>query len=302
GAHRARRAVGHPPDGHGLRRAEDQGDGDHRRARDGAARAVRRRVRLPQRQRRHGHGPHLEDRGGGRRADAPASRQRRGRRLRPGVRVARGSQQAGCAAARRRDGDRGTRLMSRVLLIDNYDSFAYNLVQYLGELGAQVEVWRNDAFTLDEVAELAPDRIVVSPGPCTPAEAGLSIDVIRRFGSTVPILGVCLGHQAIGAAYGGAVVGAKRLMHGKTSRIEHDGSGPFAGLPRPLTATRYHSLVVEDLPAELVVNAWVEEDGGRVIMGVRHTVHPVWGVQFHPESILTEGGHELLANFLRVRP
>lgn len=192
--------------------------------------------------------------------------------------------------------------MSRVLLIDNYDSFAYNLVQYLGELGAQVEVWRNDAFTLDEVAELAPDRIVVSPGPCTPAEAGLSIDVIRRFGSTVPILGVCLGHQAIGAAYGAAVVGAKRLMHGKTSRIEHDGSGPFAGLPRPLTATRYHSLVVEDLPAELVVNAWVEEDGGRVIMGVRHTVHPVWGVQFHPESILTEGGHELLANFLRVRP
>ncbi len=192
--------------------------------------------------------------------------------------------------------------MSRVLLIDNYDSFAYNLVQYLGELGAQVEVWRNDAFTLDEVADLAPDRIVVSPGPCTPAEAGLSIDVIRRFGSTVPILGVCLGHQAIGAAYGAAVVGAKRLMHGKTSRIEHDGSGPFAGLPRPLTATRYHSLVVEDLPAELVVNAWVEEDGGRVIMGVRHSAHPVWGVQFHPESILTESGHELLANFLRVRP
>ena len=192
--------------------------------------------------------------------------------------------------------------MSRVLLIDNYDSFAYNLVQYLGELGAEVEVWRNDAFTLAEVADLAPDNIVVSPGPCTPAEAGLSIDVIRRFGSTVPILGVCLGHQAIGAAYGAAVVGAKRLMHGKTSRVEHDGSGPFAGLPRPLTATRYHSLVVEDLPAELVVNAWVEEDGGRVIMGVRHTVHPVWGVQFHPESILTESGHELLANFLRVRP
>ena len=192
--------------------------------------------------------------------------------------------------------------MSRVLLIDNYDSFAYNLVQYLGELGAQVEVWRNDAFTLDEVADLAPDGIVISPGPCTPAEAGLSIDVIRRFGSTVPILGVCLGHQAIGAAYGAAVVGAKRLMHGKTSRVEHDGSGPFAGLPRPLTATRYHSLVVEDLPAELVVNAWVEEDGGKVIMGVRHTVHPVWGVQFHPESILTESGHELLANFLRVRP
>ena len=189
-------------------------------------------------------------------------------------------------------------MAKRVLVIDNYDSFTYNLVQYLAELGADVTVWRNDAFGLDELAELAPERIVLSPGPCTPAEAGASVDVIRRFGSSIPTLGVCLGHQAIGAAYGGKVVRAASLMHGKTSLIEHDGSGAFSGLPAPFRATRYHSLVVEDMPAELHVNAWLEEDGERVVMGVRHVEHPVWGVQFHPESVLTEHGHALLANFL----
>ena len=186
----------------------------------------------------------------------------------------------------------------RVLVIDNYDSFTYNLVQCLAELGSDVTVWRNDVFGLDEVADLAPERIVLSPGPCTPADAGATIDVIRRYGSTIPTLGVCLGHQAIGAAYGGVVVRAGRLMHGKTSAVNHDGSGAFSGLPTPFRATRYHSLVVEDLPSELLVNAWLEEEGERVVMGVRHVEHPVWGVQFHPESVLTEHGHALLANFL----
>ncbi len=188
----------------------------------------------------------------------------------------------------------------RVLVVDNYDSFTYNLVQYLAELGADVTVWRNDAFTLQEVEDLAPDRIVVSPGPCTPADAGLSVEVVRRFGSSVPVLGVCLGHQAIGAAYGARVVRARTLMHGKTSEVVHDGTGIFAGLPRPVTATRYHSLVVEDVPEELVVNAHVEEEGDAVVMGFRHRDHPVWGVQFHPESVLTEGGHDMLRNFLAL--
>ena len=191
-----------------------------------------------------------------------------------------------------------SRVMSRVLVVDNYDSFTYNLVQHLGTLGADVTVWRNDAFTLDEVDELAPDRIVVSPGPCTPAEAGASVAVIQRFGASIPTLGVCLGHQAIGAAYGGRVVRAANLMHGKTSAVTHDGSGVFMGLPNPVTATRYHSLVVEDLPSDLVVNAWVDEAGDRVVMGLRHRVHPVWGVQFHPESILTEHGLAMLGTFL----
>ena len=191
--------------------------------------------------------------------------------------------------------------MSRVptvLVIDNYDSFTYNLVQYLGELGAEPVVWRNDAFELDEVARLAPAGVVVSPGPCTPSEAGLSVDVIRRYGPSLPILGVCLGHQAIGAAYGARVVRAGRLMHGKVSPVEHDGSGVFQGLPSPLTATRYHSLVITDLPDALIVNAWSHDDGERVVMGVRHREHPVWGVQFHPESILTEAGHAMLRAFL----
>jgi len=186
----------------------------------------------------------------------------------------------------------------RVLVVDNYDSFTYNLVQYLGELGAEPVVWRNDAFEVEEVADLAPDGLIVSPGPCTPAEAGLSVAVVRRYGATIPTLGVCLGHQAIGAAYGADVVRARRLMHGKTSQIEHDGSGIFAGLPSPLQATRYHSLEITRLPDVLRVNAWVDEDGGRVVMGVSHTEHPVWGVQFHPESILTDTGHAMLRTFL----
>lgn len=190
--------------------------------------------------------------------------------------------------------------MARVLVIDNYDSFTYNLVQYLGELGAEPVVWRNDSFELDEVADFAPNGIVVSPGPCRPEDAGRSVEVVRRFGSSVPVLGVCLGHQAIGVAYGAEVVQAATLMHGKTSAIEHDGTGVFAGLATPLTATRYHSLVVEQLPACLVPNAWADDPSGRTLMGMRHSVHPVWGVQFHPESVLTETGHKLLENFLRV--
>jgi len=188
--------------------------------------------------------------------------------------------------------------VAQVLIIDNYDSFTYNLVQYLGELGAEPVVWRNDAFELEEVARMGPAGIVVSPGPCTPAEAGLSVEVVRRYGASVPILGVCLGHQAIGAAYGAAVVRARRLMHGKTSPVEHDGSGIFRGLPSPLQATRYHSLVIEDLPSDLAVNAWCDDDGERVVMGVAHREHPVWGVQFHPESILTDTGHAMLQRFL----
>ncbi len=188
-----------------------------------------------------------------------------------------------------------------VLLIDNYDSFTYNLYQYLCELGATVDVVRNDQITVAEVAARQPDRIVISPGPCTPAEAGISVDVIRELGSSIPILGVCLGHQAIGAAYGGAVVRAPFVMHGKLSPIYHNGQGVFAGLPSPFMATRYHSLIVrrEDLPAELEITAWTE-DG--LIMGMRHRSFPVEGVQFHPESIMTEGGKQMLANFLAGVP
>jgi anthranilate synthase component 2 len=184
-----------------------------------------------------------------------------------------------------------------LLMIDNYDSFTYNLVQYLGELGADVKVVRNDDITVDEVEALRPDRIVISPGPCSPNEAGISLGVIERLGSRIPILGVCLGHQAIGQAYGGKVVHAKTLMHGKTSAIRHAGSGVFSGLPSPFTATRYHSLAVEreSLPDALEVTAWTE-DGE--IMGLRHRSLRVEGVQFHPESILTEHGHALLATFL----
>ncbi|GIV88058.1 MAG: glutamine amidotransferase [Chloroflexus sp.] len=188
-----------------------------------------------------------------------------------------------------------------VLLIDNYDSFTYNLYQYLCELGATVDVVRNDQITVAEVAACQPDRIVISPGPCTPAEAGISVDVIRELGSSIPILGVCLGHQAIGAAYGGAVVRAPFVMHGKLSPIYHNGQGVFAGLPSPFMATRYHSLIVrrEDLPAELEITAWTE-DG--LVMGMRHRSFPVEGVQFHPESIMTEGGKQMLANFLAGVP
>ena len=190
-----------------------------------------------------------------------------------------------------------------VLMIDNYDSFTFNLVQYLQALGAEVEVVRNDAMSVDGIAELAPERIVISPGPCTPNEAGVSLEVIRRMGASTPILGVCLGHQSIGQAYGGTVVRAGNIMHGKTSRIRHEGRGVFAGLPDAYEATRYHSLVVErgSLPAELEITAWTENEDGSFeeIMGLRHREHPVEGVQFHPESILTEHGHALLKNFLQ---
>ena len=185
-----------------------------------------------------------------------------------------------------------------LLMIDNYDSFTYNLVQYFGELGQEVQVFRNDEISLEEVDRLGADRVVISPGPCTPSEAGISVALIQRFAGKIPILGVCLGHQSIGQAFGGRIVHAGQLMHGKTSEIRHKDAGVFHGLPNPLTATRYHSLVIEkkSLPACLEVTAWTD-DGE--IMGVRHRDLPVEGVQFHPESILTEMGHELLANFLR---
>lgn len=185
-----------------------------------------------------------------------------------------------------------------LLVIDNYDSFTYNLVQFFGELGAEMVVHRNDEITLDGIRALGPDRICISPGPCTPNEAGISCEVISEFGTELPILGVCLGHQAIGQVYGGEVVRADRLMHGKTSMIEHDGRGVFAGMPKPFQATRYHSLMVQkdSLPACLEPTAW--SDG--VLMGVRHREHPVHGVQFHPESILTKGGKDLLQNFLAM--
>lgn len=191
-----------------------------------------------------------------------------------------------------------------LLMIDNYDSFTFNLVQYLQTLGAQVQVERNDALSVDAIAALRPERIVISPGPCTPNEAGVSMEVIRRLGPTTPILGVCLGHQSIGQVYGGQVVRAGNIMHGKTSRIRHEGKGVFAGLPDAYEATRYHSLVVEksSLPEALEVTAWTENPDGSIeeIMGLRHREHPVQGVQFHPESILTEHGHALLENFLRM--
>ncbi|MDE2088883.1 MAG: aminodeoxychorismate/anthranilate synthase component II [Gammaproteobacteria bacterium] len=186
-----------------------------------------------------------------------------------------------------------------LLMIDNYDSFTYNLVQYLGELGADVHVYRNDQVAVEEMERLAPSHIVNSPGPCTPSEAGVSVETVRRLGGKIPILGVCLGHQSIGQAYGGRIVHAREIMHGKTSMIQHTGQGVFKSLPSPFEATRYHSLVIErdSLPDCLEVTAWTE-DGE--IMGVRHKTLPVEGVQFHPESILTQHGHALLANFLKL--
>ncbi len=188
-----------------------------------------------------------------------------------------------------------------VFVLDNYDSFTYNLVQYLGELGAEVVVRRNDKVTVEEVKSMRPQRIVISPGPCTPQEAGISIDLFRHLTGKLPILGVCLGHQALGAAFGGKVVRATHLMHGKTSQVKHDGRTVFKHLESPFTATRYHSLIVqeEDLPAELEVSAWTTEpDGSKTIMGLRHKRYPVEGVQFHPESVLTGEGKKLIANFL----
>ncbi|MEO5340379.1 MAG: aminodeoxychorismate/anthranilate synthase component II [Magnetococcus sp. MYC-9] len=190
-----------------------------------------------------------------------------------------------------------------LLLIDNYDSFTYNLAQYLGELGADVRVVRNDATSLEEIQQWAPQQIVLSPGPGTPDQAGITLSVIAQFAGRIPILGVCLGHQAIGQVFGGQVVRAPRVMHGKTSQIHHGNTGLFRGLPNPLTATRYHSLVVaaESVPELLVVSAWTEPtpESGRLVMGLQHKHLAVHGVQFHPESILTEAGHDLLANFLR---
>ncbi|HET7105259.1 MAG TPA: aminodeoxychorismate/anthranilate synthase component II [Candidatus Acidoferrum sp.] len=184
-----------------------------------------------------------------------------------------------------------------ILLLDNYDSFTYNLAQYLGELGCQVEVHRNDRISVEQIAQRKPERIVISPGPCTPQEAGICVELIQKLAGKIPILGVCLGHQAIGAAFGGRIIRAPKLFHGKTSQIRHDGSGVFRGLPNPFTATRYHSLIVErkSLPRELQVNAETDDE---IIMGMRHRKHPLMGVQFHPESVLTESGKQLLKNFL----
>ena len=192
-----------------------------------------------------------------------------------------------------------------LMMIDNYDSFTYNLVQYLGELGADVEVHRNDQISVPEVEKLTPERIVISPGPCTPNEAGISVETVQHFAGRLPILGVCLGHQSIGQAFGGHIVHAREIMHGKTSMIHHKGIGVFAGLPNPFQATRYHSLVIESetLPDCLELTAWTETPEGELdeIMGVRHRELAIEGVQFHPESILTPQGHDLLANFLQTR-
>jgi len=190
-----------------------------------------------------------------------------------------------------------------IFVLDNYDSFTYNLVQYIGEMGHEVVVRRNDQTTLDEISQLAPARIVISPGPCTPQDAGISIDVIKHFARHIPILGVCLGHQAIGAAFGGNVIRAANLMHGKISSVEHDGKTIFRGIPSPMTATRYHSLIVEEesLPGELEISATCHDrDGKRVIMGLRHRKYAVEGVQFHPESVLTGHGKQMIGNFLQT--
>jgi len=190
-----------------------------------------------------------------------------------------------------------------VFVLDNYDSFTYNLVQYLGELGEEVVVCRNDQVSIGEIEVLNPARIVLSPGPCTPQEAGISIELIRHFAGKLPMLGVCLGHQAIGAAFGGNVIRARNLMHGKTSQVEHDGRTIFRGVPSPITCTRYHSLIVEEasLPPMLEITArTTERDGSTVIMGLRHRQVPVEGVQFHPESVLTQSGKQIVANFLEL--
>jgi anthranilate synthase component 2 len=190
----------------------------------------------------------------------------------------------------------------KVVMIDNYDSFTYNLVQYFGELGADVTVLRNDLVTVEDIELLAPDKIVISPGPCTPKEAGISVDTIQKFAGRIPILGVCLGHQSIGYAFGGNIIHAKSIMHGKTSPVYHDNTGVFKGLKTPFTATRYHSLVIEQstLPDCLEITAWTQDAAGQIdeIMGIKHKALDIEGVQFHPESILTEHGHDLLRNFL----
>ncbi|MFC3860700.1 anthranilate synthase component II [Deinococcus antarcticus] len=187
-----------------------------------------------------------------------------------------------------------------LLLIDNYDSFTYNLVQYFGELGCDLTVWRNDSFTLEDVHALNPDAIVVSPGPCTPSEAGMSVEVIKSLGPEIPVLGVCLGHQSIGEAFGAKVERAKLPVHGKTSPVRHEGTDIFAGLPADVRVTRYHSLLVKDLPPELVATAWTTDPDEEVVMALRHRDYPVYGVQFHPESIETQAGMDMLRNFLTL--
>lgn len=187
-----------------------------------------------------------------------------------------------------------------LLLIDNYDSFTYNLVQYFGSLGCELTVWRNDAFTLDDVRRLGPDGIVVSPGPCTPLEAGLSVDVVRELGPQYPLLGVCLGHQSIGQAFGARVERARRPVHGKTSAVRHGGEDLFAGLPEEVRVTRYHSLLVRDLPPELQATAWASDPEEEVVMALRHREYPIYGVQFHPESVETQEGLRMLDNFLTL--
>lgn len=186
-----------------------------------------------------------------------------------------------------------------ILLIDNYDSFTFNLVQYLGELGAETKVIRNDEMTVDEIRALTPKKIVISPGPCTPKEAGVSVEVVKKLGDQIPIFGVCLGHQSIGSAFGGKIIKAPEIMHGKVSKVHHKDSGVFKGLPNPFEATRYHSLIIEreTLPEELEITAWTENE---LIMGVQHKNYPIFGVQFHPESILTTVGHDILKNFLKI--
>ena len=191
-----------------------------------------------------------------------------------------------------------------LLMIDNYDSFTHNVVQFLGELGAEVQVYRNDAITLEDIEAMAPDQIVLSPGPCTPDQAGISLAVVERFASKMPILGICLGHQSIGQAFGGRIIRASKVMHGKLSPIHHQGTGLFRGLANPMTATRYHSLVIDKatLPDSLEITAWTEDENGNLeeIMAVRHKSLPAEGVQFHPESIMSEHGHQLLENFLQA--
>ncbi len=188
-----------------------------------------------------------------------------------------------------------------ILMIDNYDSFTYNLVQYLGELGAEVKTVRNDEISVDDISRMSPEGIVISPGPCTPNEAGICVELVQRLGEHIPILGVCLGHQCIGQAFGGRIIRAQRIMHGKTSQIFHRSLGVFQGLPQPFDATRYHSLVIdrESMPEELAVMAWTEMQEDHEIMGIKHVKYPIQGVQFHPESILTRCGHDLLRNFLK---
>ncbi len=190
-----------------------------------------------------------------------------------------------------------------LLMIDNYDSFTYNLVQYFGELGAEVQVYRNDQITCDKIKALAPQHLVISPGPCTPNQAGISVAAIQSFAGKIPLLGVCLGHQSIGQAFGGKIVHARQIMHGKTSNIYHTGTGIFKGIPNPFQATRYHSLVIEQIPDSLEITAWTQTPNGDIeeIMGVQHKTLAVIGVQFHPESILTQQGHALLKNFLSIR-